>query len=132
MRELIDPAEFEKDMALVHRVTVGGSFGGIHESCFGTKRFANEHWIHSHPSSQPCDLYTNPKFGWGYRNLIGASVGERPEDFKLELGPRYKKKHWREGCIFTDLKHRIKEYQLLYNMTPNDDWWGWDFFFEEV
>ena len=119
-------------MALVKRVTIGG-VAGIHGSCTGTNRFAMEHWIHSHPSSKPCDLYTNPKFVWGYVHLIGASVGERQEDFKLELGPRYEKNHWRKGCIYhATLEHRIKEYQLLYSITPDDDWWGWKFFLDEV
>lgn len=34
-----------------------------------TKRYAMEHWVHSHPHVQPCDVYNNVNFTWGYDNL---------------------------------------------------------------
>jgi hypothetical protein len=34
----------------------------------GINRFSNEHWIHTHPLSQPCDVYPG-KYYWGYEGL---------------------------------------------------------------
>jgi len=53
--------------------------------------------------------------------LEGGKIGIRPEDLVLELGPRYHKKKWSEGCIYSDLNHRLNEYKLLYDAVPEDD-----------
>lgn len=136
VQQLIDPAVFEQEMAIVRRIAVGSlaetGLVGVHPSCFGAGRFAAEHWIHSHPSVKPCDLHTDPKFTWGYKNLDGGKIGTGPEDFLMELGPRYHKKKWSEGCIYSDLNHRLNEYKLLYDVVPEDDWWGWKFWLDEV
>ncbi|KAL3911298.1 MAG: hypothetical protein SGARI_001711 [Bacillariaceae sp.] len=130
-------------MALVRRKAAGSladsGIVGIHPSCFGAGRFAAEHWIHSHPSSRPCDVHTDPKFTWGYQYLQervvrGSSTGQQDDDnnFALELAPRFPRKEWSEGCIYSDLKHRLNEYKLLYDKVPEDDWWGWRFWLDEV
>jgi hypothetical protein len=127
VKRLLDPTTFERAMDFVKRRTIGNI--PVHPSCLGAARFAAEHWIHSHPSVQPCDLYTNPKYGWGYEKL---EEFRGQEDFALVIGPRFPKKHWRIGCPHSDLNHRLNEYQLLYNTVPDDDWWGWEFWMEEV
>jgi hypothetical protein len=127
VQQLLDPASFERTMEIVKRWTIGSI--PIHPTCLGAGRFAAEHWILSHPSVQPCDLYTKPEYGWGYKNL---EKFRGREDFALDIGPRFPRKHWRIGCPHSDLNHRLNEYTLLYDTVPDDDWWGWEFWWEEV
>jgi hypothetical protein len=127
VQHLVDPAVFANDMDLVKRRTIGNI--AVHPSCLGAGRFAAEHWIHSHPYVQPCDLYTNPRYGWGYEKL---EEFQGMQNFELALGPRFERSDWRVGCPYSDLQHRLNEYQLLYDMVPGDDWWGWEFWMEEA
>ena len=121
VKDLIAPVKFIDDMEDVYKKLVTNPT--MHESCVGKGRWAAEHWVHSHPSAKPCDLYTNDEFAWGYDGLAEYKKG----DFDLRLAPRYRVNDWPLGCDFSDLQHRLKEYRLLYNMTPSQDWWGWNF-----
>ena len=96
----------------------------------GTKRFAQEHWIHSHPTVRPCDLYPHQDFVWGYKNVPNY------DNFtaQIAMGPRFATlEQYRRGDvrkIFPGLfvPERLYEYQFLYNQEPPDSWWGWDLF----
>ncbi|KAG7374597.1 hypothetical protein IV203_013692 [Nitzschia inconspicua] len=127
VKHLNDPDQFERDMEIVKHTTIGNI--PVHPSCLGAERFAAEHWIHSHPFVEPCDLYINKRYGWGYE-MLEEFVGL--QDFQLVVGPRYPRSDWRIGCPHSDLNHRLNEYKILYNMVPKDDWWGWEFWMEEV
>lgn len=127
IKQLVDPMVFEQEMNIVKRTTIGNI--AVHPTCLGTERFSAEHWVHSHPTIKPCDLYTNPKFGWGYENL---EEFRDAGDFVLEIGPRFPRRHWKIGCPFSDLRHRLNEYKLLYDMVPPDDWWGWEFWISQI
>ena len=95
------------------------------EWCVGRDRFAAEHWIHSHPSVQPCDLSTSTKYTWGYLDIPEGDFTK-----KLELAPRFaKKKYDHHNCLQNGVVGaRLVEYKALYNETPEDSWWGWDFY----
>jgi hypothetical protein len=126
--KLLDPKIIQHEMEKIADIADKGR--KIHPSCIGRDRFAAEHWIHSHPDVKPCDLYTNPNFTWGYDGLktpIGA-----PGDFALMPAPRYELGHWPIGCRQSNLRHRLKEYAILYNATPPSDWWGWNLWHEDV
>ena len=73
-------------------------------ACIGTRRMAAEHWVHSHPSVKPCDLYTDKIFQWGYQNLTETS-GEKPGDFDFHLAPRYGWSDCKLGCLNIFGKH---------------------------
>lgn len=121
VNKLIEPKVFTNDMDAVEARLVTKQ--ETHGACVGKGRWAAEHWVHSHPSVKPCDLYNNAAFAWGYDGLAEYQEG----DFDLAIAPRYHLDDWPRGCEFSDLTHRLKEYRLLYNMTPGEDWWGWDF-----
>ena len=117
VQKLVDPMELPAKMDAI--------FPGFNIICVGGGRFAAEHWIHSHPSVQPCDLSTNEKYTWGY---YGVPLGNFKKD--LQLAPRYEmKKYDKPGCWEDNtFGVRMMEYEALYNETPAESWWGWDFY----
>ena len=119
IQKLIEPTQFQKKMDQLYR--------GSNNPFIGTGRFAAEHWVHSHPTIQACDLSTSA-FTWAYRRI--PSNGD---DFKLEAGPRYDYtmfdiKNWRNKADFANFEHRWTEYKFLYNETPPSSWFGWKFY----
>jgi hypothetical protein len=121
VNNLMEPYLFHDDMNAVEARLVLSR--NTHPSCVGNGRFAAEHWIHSHPDVKPSDMYNNSEFAWGYDGLRDYQEG----DFEWKIAPRYPMDDWPIGCDYSDLKHRLKEYRLLYNITPSEDWWGWNF-----
>jgi hypothetical protein len=100
----------------------------------GIHRYANEHYIHSHPSVQPCDLYTSANYTYGY----GVPENADEADFQLAMAPRFPlfksynppwlvwdPNNQERTELFTNLAHRVEEYQGLYNETPDETFWGW-------
>jgi hypothetical protein len=122
--KLIDPLYFANRMEDVPRAP--GLKRRLEYYLVGRERFAAEHWIYSHPDGRPCDLYKG-NFSCGYDNLpMEIRVHD---DFDLQLAPRFPYKFYRplkELTPWTGLRHRLKEYSVLYNATPTDSWWGWD------
>lgn len=123
IQKLIEPTQFQKKMAQLYR--------GGNNPFIGTGRFAAEHWVHSHPTIQACDLSTSA-FTWAYRRI--PSDGD---DFKLEAGPRYDYKtfdikNWQNKADFVNFEHRWAEYKFLYNETPPSSWFGWKFYSDSI
>ncbi len=122
IQQLIDPIELSDKMDAIFP-----HLNMMHASCVGGGRFAAEHWVHSHPSVQPCDLSTNEKYTWGY---YGIPLGK----FKMDLkpAPRYAMNNYEKpGCWGAGKNTfwpRMIEYKALYNETPSESWWGWDFY----
>ena len=120
IQQLLDPDTFVSAMG--HKIN----------ACFGTGRYASEHWIHSHPSNRPCDLYTNPQFVWNYAGI--PTITEFEDNLSLDMAPRFPKAlyHTPPGVCRYDgprFPARMEEYQRLYHVhKPEDDWWGWNFF----
>eukprot|EP00435_Cladocopium_sp_Y103_P016498 s3265_g4.t1 len=121
--KLIDPKDFKEKM----NNNVLGPHNGA-PWCVGRGRFADEHWVHSHPDCAPCDLDTNQ----GY--VIGR-VPNRTFDKKLKKAPRFPMSTYHvewKGCPGRgeSVEHRLVEYRYLYSRDPPRDWWGWKFFWQ--
>ena len=128
INRLIPPEQFGGNMAQVELLTQSNN-----PACIGSRRMASEHWVHSHPSVKPCDLYTDKNFQWGYQNLSDTS-GEKLGDFSFRLAPRYRWSECKLGCLNIfgkHLQHRLAEYKFLYQQMPDADWWGWKLWEEE-
>ena len=78
--KLIGPQSFADAMERVHP---GGS-AEWSESCFGLGRYAQEHWVHSHPKVRPCDVYPG-EYKWQYHQV------PTDESWKSDvaMAPRY-------------------------------------------
>jgi len=126
IKRLIDPEKFEDAMN-------GLEYEGGHAflACDGRGRYSAEHWVHSHPSVKPCDLYDDPRFTWNYDGI--PVVKEFKAHTRLAVAPRFDLKTYiktRIGdCVGRGgtIKFRLDEYKGLYNETPPDDWWGYNF-----
>ncbi|KAL7491916.1 hypothetical protein ACHAWT_001355 [Skeletonema menzelii] len=126
VKKLIDPLLFETRMSQLYPTIVNTWKGWM----VGVGRHAAEHWVHSHPSVQPCDVSTSD-FVWGYDNL--------PEDdsFELQTFPRTdynfkvleREEEYREHPYAHSLDDRLKEYDFLYNETLPASWYGYEFYF---
>jgi hypothetical protein len=121
--KLISPHQFVYKMENVPRAP--GLKRRFQYYLVGRQRFAAEHWIYSHPTVRPWDVYSG-NFSCGYSNLPDDIVAADFND--LVMAPRFPYKFYRpleELKPWTGLKHRWKEYQVLYNETPTKSWWGW-------
>jgi hypothetical protein len=76
IRKLIEPVEFERKMAQFYNESGDNPM-------IGTGRYAAEHWVHSHPSIEACDLSTSD-YIWDYYDIPKVRDG-----VKLEAAPRY-------------------------------------------
>ena len=125
--KLLDPETFEQAMN-----SQASSSNPNLQPCNGRGRYSAEHWILSHPSVKPCDLYTKETFTWNYEGM--PTVQEFRQNIQLAPFPRfpletYLKPH-SKICPFrgTLLSFRLNEYDGLYKMKPPSDWWGFGFF----
>mmetsp|Transcript_25374 Transcript_25374/g.38788 ORF Transcript_25374/g.38788 Transcript_25374/m.38788 type:complete len:348 (-) Transcript_25374:389-1432(-) len=102
--------------------------------CKGWGRYFIEHWVHSHPSVRPCDLYQGNTFFYGYRNVPDETF--EPElQMATERFPGGLMQGLYNGNIcgnifngFTEVKDRIWQYDKLYHEKPDESWWGWKFY----
>ena len=135
IRKLINPMKFQLTMAQLYNTTGENPQRG-------TGRYAAEHWVHSHPSIQACDLSTSG-FVFGYD---GIPLKDEDDEFILEAAPRYdwntffqllgksKKpaKLLDSGVIDSWMMKvgafRRAEYESLYNETAPASWFGWKFY----
>ena len=98
-------------------------------SCVGAGRYAAEHWIHSHPSVRPCDLYTQPDFVWNYEGI--PSLERFAQNLHLAQAPRFAHESYLIPGVCDgagSLQHRLDEYARIYRTTPDRSWWGWELF----
>lgn len=126
VKKLIDPEQFEEAME-------GLQYGGGYDflACDGRGRYSAEHWIHSHPTVKPCDLYNSANFTWNYDGV--PTVNQFKANMELKVAPRFEL----EAFLKTKIRictgrgasknFRIKEYIGLYNEYPDSDWWGHKF-----
>jgi len=106
--------------------------------CKGQGRYFFEHWIHSHPSVMPCDLYPGKEYTWAYNNIPDVNF---PMD--LQMAPRFDLNVYNTFTVQQNLScgndgttvegttvgHRMWAHEKLYNITTLDDsWWGWKVF----
>ena len=108
----------------------------IHEDnpCKGRGRYLGEHWVHSHPSVKPCDLYPGKEFTWAHLRVPQGNLQK-----ELMKAPRFKFNEYVLPGMCMDkypetlssedfVELRKQNYELLYNITNLDEsWWGWEF-----
>jgi len=112
------------------------------QHCRGFGRFFYEHWVHSYPYVQSCDLYASKEYLWGYKGVPQNQTKWfddhhlKPKQKELKPAPRFDfsdyltpvplecpttRKNW------TD--ERIYNYKHLYpNVTIDKSWWGNGYF----
>jgi hypothetical protein len=129
VRQLIDPQQFTEAM---QRVITKWKMLGQRAFCMGYDRYAVEHWVHSHPTVQPCDVDGSSNYVWNYDGIPDTN-------FSLDLQPAPR---FRPYSVFvksglckgnlggTSLHERLAEYAILYGQAPPDGWFGWDFYEE--
>lgn len=94
----------------------------------GRGRFALEHWLGSHPSARPCDVYSGEYLS-GYNDLPSATDLWTPD---LQPAPRFpvsvfQKRAPRDGNWFCG-QARLLEFQYLYGQPPPQDSFLWEFY----
>ena len=104
-------------------------YGYGEDPIVATGRFAMEHWVHSHPSLAPCDVYDGDDYVWGdinlpkNKSLWAPSVADAPR-FPLET---YFRTNFPGGISFTNsfkahpwytYDSRIYEWKKLYGHVP--------------
>eukprot|EP00521_Asterionellopsis_glacialis_P007124 CAMPEP_0195284410 /NCGR_PEP_ID=MMETSP0707-20130614/2618_1 /TAXON_ID=33640 /ORGANISM="Asterionellopsis glacialis, Strain CCMP134" /LENGTH=368 /DNA_ID=CAMNT_0040343743 /DNA_START=47 /DNA_END=1150 /DNA_ORIENTATION=+ len=93
--------------------------------CKGWGRFFNEHWIHSHPTVKPCDLYPFKEYVWNYENVPGENFAK-----ELAMVPRFNYNDYIIDGVCSEetldpeiaLKDRIEVYDAIYQKRPHDSW----------
>ena len=121
VRRLIQPSHFVYAMGNGKSRTI---------FCDGKGRFSAEHWVHSHPTSQPCDLYASPTYNWGYKNI--PSLPEFEAAMELLSAPRFPLNTYiiPKACVHRyNAKILLDEYRRLFHIKyPPRTWWGWEWF----
>jgi len=136
----------------------GISVRGCRTNYYIIERWAAEHWIHSHPTVEPCDVYTNPQFLFNYEHLPNLTsvqevhtrlfptttqstrtTGRNSTTNKLidlAAGPRYNLTRFSSTGLCNNsgvgtLQDRLHEYKVIYKYNRQDipqSWWGWKFY----
>jgi hypothetical protein len=131
VRKLLAPKEFTRAVSrVVHEATKTFHWRPPnHLSHNGQDRYANEHWVHTHPQIKPCDLYTGD-YLWGYTLNL-----EVDGSFQRDCAPRFPRKKYGQmhpqSANWTDLAYRLFEMYLLYQQVPSENSWVWDFYIQD-
>ena len=60
--------------------------GHMPDFCSGQRPYASEHWVHSHPSVRPCDVYNGP-YMLGHDEELGGPLLPKNTSWSLQLSP---------------------------------------------
>ena len=106
--------------------------------CKGYGRFFFEHWVYSHPSVRPCDLYPGKEYTWAYEHVPDVNFTK-----DLQMAPRFdfgvfvalllkSYRYCREDKSMNTkqgyLENRKWNYEQLYNISVLDEsWYLWNF-----
>jgi len=138
IQKLLPPASFEQKMndLLAQGSTLDGK---RHRDLWhvdfmeGGNRYAAEHWVHSHPDTQPCDIYDG-KFRWGAIPDTDTPVWTGEWTPRLQRGIRFPLLSYsdantvldNDGC-FVWVQWRCTEWRTLYKKLPADfNLWGFE------
>eukprot|EP00536_Pseudo-nitzschia_multiseries_P005325 jgi/Psemu1/285692/fgenesh1_pg.99_\ len=130
--KLFQPSKFQQRMRRFHPP-------GSTPACVGRQRWAAEHWVHSHPTLEPCDLYSSQEFLFNYEHLPDLTsvadvrkvlYGEGNQNrgsrsmMKLQSAPRFDLEIFSSSGVCKDtgvgtLDMRLKEARVLYNFTAD-------------
>jgi hypothetical protein len=139
INQLVDPLQLDGKLKPIYKKTkVVNAKARLW--CLGIGRFAQEHWILSHPLNNPCDLDPDPTFVWGSyglteegsfsSNLTAAPRFDlRSYDLEAMGGPAKCTGPLNPGRIARLREMRLDEYSRLYGSLPSPSWWGWELFF---
>lgn len=137
IRQLHRPDEFgEKMETLMVDVLQHAKVSNIPKPTFqqykdeyfvGRGRFAFEHWVGSHPSIRPCDVYPG-EYLCGYIDVPTLNDEWVPD---LQPAPRFpvslfQKRSPKDGTWFCG-QGRLLEFQYLYQERPPEDSFLWSF-----
>ena len=146
IRQLIPPTDFGQKMeSLLERPRMrDGVPKPSNRQLFlrwpvGRDRFSSEHWVGSHPRVQPCDIYRDENYTFGYLALPDPST---PWMAKFMTAPRFGIDTFRENYLALNPKHResiigewfcgqarLWEYAFLYNgLQPDRDHFVWNYY----
>lgn len=123
IRRLMPPSRHVEAMSALISQPDAEPIPSRREEELGAGRFAAEHWVASHPSVVPCDLYPDAGYKYGYKNLP-------IEDWEPELqsAPRFpvdvynfKKLKYNTEKLFL---WRLYEWMALYaEVPPSSSFW---------
>jgi len=124
IQRLLPPASFEQ--------TMREFLGANHEASpfnndpisNGADRFSAEHWVHSHPDTEPCDLYDG-NFKWGVSIDKDANASQGTWSPQLQIGMRLPIKMYvvadqRTQSLLPWVEWRCIEWRALYQKLPTD------------
>ena len=124
IEKLMPPLGFEAAMKkFVLQHLSASPMGGLRQNgdneLLGAGRFAAEHWMTSHPSVVPCDVYPGA-YDWGYYHITEDMVKGLwlPQ---LHVGARFSLQGYSHRGWVVPVKWlawRQLEWQHLYNMQP--------------
>lgn len=127
IKRLLPPSDFQQKMEVMFKGALNAGVQGIPSRgkkhpdwTVGMNRYSFEHWVHSHPTSQPCDLYDG-SFYFGYGSLPTNSTNWSPH---LQEAPRFAKAIYNKGNpkMTVDFEHilcwRLYEWKALYGQAP--------------
>eukprot|EP00525_Craspedostauros_australis_P010483 CAMPEP_0198133706 /NCGR_PEP_ID=MMETSP1442-20131203/59706_1 /TAXON_ID= /ORGANISM="Craspedostauros australis, Strain CCMP3328" /LENGTH=371 /DNA_ID=CAMNT_0043794837 /DNA_START=701 /DNA_END=1816 /DNA_ORIENTATION=+ len=116
------PQHLEKGKRLIHSSSPSAAFlqnSTRRKSWIGVGRNAMEHWVHSHPNVQPCDVH--PTYRGAYVLLNRGIEKFRPT--VLQVPSMRTSKHKAEFAPWFQLEGRLLEWEWMYNAVPNNDSW---------
>ena len=93
-------------------------------SWVGTGRYAMEHWIMSHPASQPCGVYPH---GLGYRR-VQPNVTWTPQRQPISGNATLIAGSVGGAVPWFLLPGRLIEWKTLYAESPPSDSWIWNYY----
>jgi hypothetical protein len=118
--------DFEEKITKVVETIFGKNCTQCYDWALGMDRYSIEHWVHTHPHVNPCDVYPNTRYICGYPKedivLQPFSLQKAPRSFP-DIATHLKHMPYEQ----TRLKYRLNELRLLYNETPasNSFVWTW-------
>jgi len=129
--KLLHPDHFRSQMDMMYyRYNIK-----IPTHSFGAGRFSYEHWVHSHPDNQPCDLH-NPKGPQhSYLNLVKTSKWQ-PQLARTPRQPiQWYRGKWVSSNMISngygwnyDLNSRVVEWDTLYGTIARKSGWLWNYY----
>eukprot|EP01084_Bolivina_argentea_P292905 503688_1 len=130
--QLISPKTFEQEMD--EKIKFPLNLSHVKPWRFGFGRFSSEHWVSSHPTMVPCDVYVG-SYVHGFRTLPLRLTNKK---FNLSLAPRFNREQlFRKQFKFErhEVNFRIDgilyQYNALYATMPPNDSWIWNFYVKE-
>jgi hypothetical protein len=124
MEQVLDDMRKDKEHADYFHYG-GNNFSMERPSWLGTGRYAAEHWIASHPSIRPAQVYPNNKFTYRIKDL---SYQWKPNMRSADISR--KEIHFTETNLppWFHLVGKLYQWKHLYDAKPDNSSWIWDLY----